>query len=268
VFKQVIVVHNFKGSMDVEDALDHWKAQVIESYPDGDEFTRPIHTADGETADVHYYISGNVRHVFIGKEHTPCGERFNEATYALLRGWLRDVVVEYGKTLSPLKFVVESTNKYLPSYVEGSYTVCVSETPDHNAIIKLEKSEDTQKPIHLRPFTLGWLSPKIEPDNFVPLMDKFSHKTGVLYVIELPGVLKQDLKVSQKEWPNVYIEGEKKRMFFEHHTLDHAETKSGCFKIQLSVDSSLDPTSREIKFADSVLQIRYKYYNWEEKEGL
>jgi len=177
-------------------------------------------------------------------------------------------VVEYGKALSPLKTVVESTNKYLPSYVEGTYTVGVSSSPDRSeqATIKLEKTVGPQKQIHLRPFTLGWLSPKIEPDNFVPLMDKYSHKSGVLYVIELPGVSKPDLKVSQKEWPNVYIEGEKKRVFIEGHTLDHAETKSGCFKIQLSVDSSLDPTSREIKFADSILQIRYKYYNWEEKD--
>jgi HSP20 family molecular chaperone IbpA len=263
-FRQVIVVHNFKGCMDVDDALDHWKAQVIDSYPDGEEFIRPMHTPGGEVAEVRYYVSGNVRHLFIGKEYTPCGERFNEATYALLRGWLRDVVVEYGKTLSPLKVVVDSSNKHLMSYIEGNCTVGIDVSKDHNAVIRFTGPQDV--PIHLRPFTLGWLSPKIEPDNFVPLMDKYSYKAGVLYVLELPGVLKQDLKISQKEWPNVYIEGEKKRQFYEGHTFEHAETKSGSFKIRLSVDSSLDPTSREIKFADSILQIRYKYYNWEEKE--
>jgi len=34
----------------------------------------------------------------------------------------------------------------------------------------------------------------------------------------------------------VHIEGTKKRLFFEGYTVDHVETKSGTFKIQLSVD--------------------------------
>jgi len=169
-------------------------------------------------------------------------------------------VVEVGRFLDPVKSVVEFSNKHFGHFVESDKM--------ENCQVSIQSGKDGQMHIGipdeykstfcLKPFTLGWLTPKMESGLFTPVMDSYSTENKVSYVIELPGVLKQDLKISQKEWPNVTIEGGKYRPSFEGFRIDRAESKYGKFNIQLKLDPSLDPKTREIVFENGVLKLLYK----------
>jgi len=258
-FKQVIVIHNFRDTEEIEDALDHWKLQVVKSYPLGEQIVRPVTLPDKRTVSAIFYASKAVRHVFIAKENTPAGNEFNQATFQLLKGWLYDIVVEAGKELKPMDKVLQSVNAHLKNYIDEGCKAVKYLVKDNLVVMELEDSNFEE--FKLRPFTLGWISPKFETGEFTPAIDTWSGTGGWICTMDVPGVTSESVRVITRNWPILRIEGERKAVVFEDYKLERSERKFSPFSATMKVNPSLDPRSKHVEVVDGVLTLKFKYYD-------
>jgi len=257
-FKQVIVIHNFRATEDIHDALDHWKLQVVNSYPMGEQILRPVTLNDKRTVNAIFYASKAVRHVFIAKEASPAGNEFNAATFQLLKSWLYDIVVEAGKELKPMDKVLQSVNNHLKNYIDEGCKSVKYEARDTQLVMALEDSSIEE--FKLRPFTLGWISPKFETGEFTPAIDTWVGE-GWICTMDVPGVNAASVKVITRNWPILRIEGERKPVVYEDFKLERSERKFSPFSATMKVNPSLDPRSKQVDVVDGVLTLSFKYYN-------
>jgi len=256
-FKQVIVIHNFRDTEEIQDAMDQWKLQVVNSYPLGEQILRPVTLVDKRTVNAIFYASRAVRHVFIAKEGSNAGDEYNAATFQLLKSWLYDIVVEAGKELKPMNKVLASVNTYLKNYIEEGPTLVKYGYKDGQVYMNLVDKADEFK---LRPFTLGWISPKFETGEFTPAIDTWVGD-GWICIMDVPGLNENSVRVVTRSWPTLRIEGERKPVHFEDFKLERSERKFSPFALTIKVNPALDPRSKHMTVVDGVLTLKFKFYD-------
>jgi len=200
-----------------------------------------------------------VRHVFIAKEGSPAGNEFNQSTFQLLKGWLYDIVVEAGKELKPMDKVLQSVNAHLKNYIDEGCKAIKYTVKDGEVSMELEDSSVEE--FKLRPFTLGWISPKFETGEFTPAIDTWSGAAGWICTMDVPGITADNVKVITRNWPILRIEGERKPTTFEDFKLERSERKFSPFSATMKVNPSLDPRSKHVEVVDGVLTMKFKYYD-------
>lgn len=98
-------------------------------------------------------------------------------------------------------------------------------------------------------------------DNFTPRIDVQENKDNLLVVAEIPGVKKENIKVSLQD--NILtIEGEKKKQVEQKDSnYFRSERMFGSFKRCFTLPVEVDSESVNAKFEDGTLQIELKKHH-------
>lgn len=187
-FKQLFIVHNWMNVNSVKD-FDEWKQRVMDLYP------------GGEKTGGHYNWK-NTRHLFLAHDQSPAGRKYNSYTYDTLRTWCSGIIQTPARGSDWIMNLPKLLAVHMSGVVEDEVTesnIELREDPVLHSMKYVWAGHAESKEFKLRNVRFRTESGKetlLKADGFFPKTDIIESTNGTTIYVEVPGVAKNDVKLS------------------------------------------------------------------------
>jgi HSP20 family protein len=115
------------------------------------------------------------------------------------------------------------------------------------ALFAIQRALDARK-------ASDWMGSRTTGMGTFPPINIFQQNDGLVAIVELPGVDKNDLEIEAKE-NNVRISGRKSIKYPDNASVHRRERVSGVFDRTISVPIRIDPDAVKAEYRDGVLAL-------------
>eukprot|EP00472_Partenskyella_glossopodia_P010412 CAMPEP_0197518342 /NCGR_PEP_ID=MMETSP1318-20131121/3516_1 /TAXON_ID=552666 /ORGANISM="Partenskyella glossopodia, Strain RCC365" /LENGTH=564 /DNA_ID=CAMNT_0043068611 /DNA_START=54 /DNA_END=1748 /DNA_ORIENTATION=+ len=269
-FREVVVVHNFKG-VTSSDALEHaWNTQVTQVYRNGGGGTRRTRVAamnpvnnQLEDKTVTWFKTRYSRHLCLANATSSLGMAINPWAVSLLRYWLKSVVIPPSRTLTLQDTIVSHCSRKL--------SVCFKSNQPQNNQLKVYETED-QSVSYIRPSNpehkKRFCTPKLalygssvvleRPDSFKPNVTVYKDSKSFVIEFDAPGIHPEAIELKRQGHTTI-ISGRRGDPFKDQKNvvLEKQERLYGSFSVAVNVPPNYLKKWNKCSVKDGVFQIKF-----------
>lgn len=256
-FKQLFIVHNWMNVSSVKD-FDDWKQRVVELYPGGDKTSG-------------HYNWKNTRHLFLARDGTPAGHKYNNYTYDTLRLWCSGIIQTPARGSDWIMNLPKLLAVHMSGVVEDDVAeshIELREDPTDHTMKYVWAHHSDSKEFKLRNVRFRTESGKetlLKSDGFFPRTDIVESTEGTTIYVEVPGVAKSDVKLGCLK-NTITISAVKPQPFGGNVKQRKMERKFGSFTWKYEHSGPIDLKSLKRSFENGVITITIPKGNEEEIE--
>lgn len=255
VFREVIVIHNLKEVTDAETLQSVWTRQIadIAGTPQHTEVAA-VNPCSGkvESRGVMWAKSEQCRHVCLVNDYCELGDRVNPWALALIKVWLKGIVVAVDRDKSVLERFILATEQKLSLFYRQSVTVTLRESSSTEAILLGQIQPLSQ--LQTTDLLLASSFHDQSILSFSPAFDILKSDRHFQVCIDLPGVSLCDVKLSRLSTVTV-VRGRKADL--GKGTCLQRERARGEFVLSFSVPQEYEKRWSDVRMSKGVLTLSY-----------
>ena len=256
VFREVIVVHNLKEVTDAETLQAVWTRQIADIAGTAQHTQiAAVNPCSGkvETRGVFWAKSEQCRHVCLVDDYSELGDRVNPWTVALIKAWLKAIVVAVDRDKSVLERFVLTTEQKLSLFYRQTVNVTLREKSATEAVLTGKIQPTTQ--LQTTDFLLASSAAHDQSIlSFSPAIDILQSDCHFQVCIDLPGVSLCDITLSRLNTVTV-VRGRKSDL--GKGTCLQSERTRGEFVVSFSVPQEYEKRWSNICLSKGVLTLLY-----------
>lgn len=255
VFREIIIIHNLKEINDNETLSTVWNRQIA-AFAGTSQSTQiaarnPVN-GKIEHKRVKWAKSEQCRHVSVVDDYSELGETINPWTVALVKTWLKGIVVSVPRDKSVIERFCSVTEQKLSIFYRQSISVKIHSSESMCIIGKVENKAQ----MRLTDMLLASGISDQSVENFTPPMDIVKTESHFIVCIDLPGVELEDVTLSRVETVTM-LAGRRRCHEDKKAVWSQRERVKGDFIVSFSVPQEYEKRWSTVQLQHGVLTLQY-----------